>query len=165
MHSRTARVSIAECSLLLVLTQDSRGRDADQALWCQLCGFLTVDAYVILQLTQPQGLPYKFVAAMDSKGFSEAPPAILDALNHLTWAGQDAVRDGSYRPFNELLCLGYMENQSISVSLPPICPAPSNFSAQRLTKSISSTTTTAKKTSDPTSPPSPSVAPQRCNSE
>lgn len=82
-------------------------------------GFPSLDAYVILQLTQPQGLPYKFVAAMDSKGFSEAPPAILDALNHLTWAGQDAVRDGSYRPFNELLCLGYMENQSISVSLPP----------------------------------------------
>lgn len=68
------------------------------------------------QLTYVQGLPYKFVAAPDSKGFSEAPPAILDALNHLTWAGQDAIQDGSYRPFNELLCLGYMENQKIGVS-------------------------------------------------
>lgn len=65
-----------------------------------------------------QGFPYKFVAAPDSKGFSEAPPAILDALNRLTWAGQDAIQDGSYRPFNELLCLGYMENQKIGVSLP-----------------------------------------------
>ena len=63
---------------------------------------------------------------MDSKGFSEAPPAILNALNHLTWAGQDAVQDGSYRPFNELLCLGYMETQSISVS-PSTCPILLNF--------------------------------------
>ena len=68
------------------------------------------------QVTCIQGLPYKFVAAPDSKGFSEAPPAILDALNHLTWAGQDAIQDGSYKPFNELLCLGYMENQKIGVS-------------------------------------------------
>ena len=40
----------------------------------------------------------------------------MDALNHLTWAGKDAITDGSFRPFNELLCLGYMEEQSISVS-------------------------------------------------
>ena len=40
----------------------------------------------------------------------------MDALNHLTWAGGDAISDGSYRPFNELLCLGYMEKQSIGVS-------------------------------------------------
>ena len=71
-------------------------------------------------LIHVQGLPYKFVAAPDSKGFAEAPPAILDALNHLTWAGQDTVRDGSYRPFNELLCLGYMESQKIGVSAFPI---------------------------------------------
>ena len=46
---------------------------------------------------------------------------IMNALNRLTWAGKDAIRDGSYRPFNELLCLGYMENQSIGVS-PFTCP-------------------------------------------
>ena len=43
------------------------------------------------------GLPYKFVASPDTKAFSQAPPAIMDALNRLTWAGQDAVMDGSYR--------------------------------------------------------------------
>ncbi|KAF6226736.1 hypothetical protein HO173_012339 [Letharia columbiana] len=59
------------------------------------------------------GLPYNYVVAVDSRGFSEAPPAIMDAVNHLTWAGKDAIKDGSYRPFNELLCLGYMEKQSI----------------------------------------------------
>lgn len=64
-----------------------------------------------------QGLPYKYVVAMDSRGFSEAPPAIIDALNHLSWAGKDAIKDGSYQPFNELLCLGYREKQSIGVSL------------------------------------------------
>lgn len=61
-------------------------------------------------------MPYKYVVAMDSKGFSEAPSPIMDALNHLTWAGKDAVTDGSFRPFNELLCLAYMEDQAISVS-------------------------------------------------
>ena len=40
----------------------------------------------------------------------------MDALNRLTWAGQDAVQDGSYRPFNELLCLAYMEKMHIGVS-------------------------------------------------
>ena len=40
----------------------------------------------------------------------------MDALNRVTWAGQDAIQDGSYRPFNELLCLGYMEDMKISVS-------------------------------------------------
>ena len=43
------------------------------------------------------GIPYKFVASPDTKAFSQAPPAIMDALNRLTWAGQDAVMDGSYR--------------------------------------------------------------------
>ena len=54
---------------------------------------------------------------MDSKGFSEAPPAITDALNHLTWAGKDSITDGSFQPFNELLCLAYMEEQEIGVSI------------------------------------------------
>lgn len=76
------------------------------------------------QLTHVKGLPYNFVAAPDSKGFSDAPPAIMDALSRLTWAGQDAVQDGSYRPFNELLCLGYMENQQIGVSHFPVPAVP-----------------------------------------
>ena len=63
-----------------------------------------------------KGLPYKYIVAIDSRSFSEAPKAITNALNHLTWAGKDAIKDGSYRPFNELLCLGYMEKQEIGVS-------------------------------------------------
>ena len=53
---------------------------------------------------------------MDSRPFSEAPPAIIDALNRVTWAGRDAVKDGSFKAFNELLSLGYMEKQAIGVS-------------------------------------------------
>ena len=54
--------------------------------------------------------------AIDSRPFSEAPPAIIDALNRVTWAGRDAVKDGSFKAFNELLSLGYMEKQAIGVS-------------------------------------------------
>ena len=66
-------------------------------------------------LTQIKGLPYKYIVAIDSRSFSEAPKAITNALNHLNWAGKTAITDGSYRPFNELLCLGYMEKQEIGV--------------------------------------------------
>ena len=52
-----------------------------------------------------------------NQAFSEAPPAIMDAINHITWAGKDAITDGSFKPCNELLCLAYMEDQDISVSL------------------------------------------------
>ena len=64
-----------------------------------------------------KGLPYKYIVAIDSRAFSEAPKAITNALNHLTWAGKTLITDGSYRPFNELLCLGYMEKQEIGVCL------------------------------------------------
>lgn len=59
------------------------------------------------------GYPYKYIAAVDSKGFSEAPPVILDTLNRLTWAGRDAVRDGSFEPFNEILCVAYHEKMGM----------------------------------------------------
>lgn len=94
-----------------------------------------------------QGLPYKYVVAVDSRGFSEAPSAIMNALNHLTWAGKDAIKDGSYRPFNELLCLGYMEKQEIGVSLSNVC-CYQNF-PPKLTKS--SGTMTVKRTLAPMS--------------
>lgn len=67
-------------------------------------------------MTPLQGLPYNYAAAIKSKAFSEAPQAITNALNHITWAGKDAIKDGSFKPFNELLCLGYMESQDIKVS-------------------------------------------------
>lgn len=60
-------------------------------------------------------MPYKYVVAVKSKGFSEAPPVMMNVLNRLSWAGKRVVNDGTYQQFNELLCLGYMEKQSIKV--------------------------------------------------
>lgn len=69
---------------------------------------------------------------MQSKGFSEAPDAILQAVQRLKWAGRAAVSmaaefidsiglDGAdihdaNVDFNECLSLGYMQDDRISVS-------------------------------------------------
>lgn len=69
-------------------------------------------------------MPYKYIVAVDSKGFSEAPSVIMKGLKHLTDAGRktvskvDGVNGATYQNCNELLALGYFEKQSISVSLP-----------------------------------------------
>lgn len=67
-------------------------------------------------------MPYKYIVAVDSKSFSEAPQVIMDGLANLTWAGRKAVTDGApgamYQDCNELLALGYFEKQSMSVGLP-----------------------------------------------
>lgn len=59
-------------------------------------------------------MPYKYVVAVDSKGFSEAPPEIKYALGRLTWATETAVGAEALAP-NELLTLGYFEGMSIGV--------------------------------------------------
>ena len=73
-------------------------------------------------------MPYKYVVSVNSKGFNEAPLTIMNVVNRLTWAGKKVVQDDTYQQFNELLCLGYFEKQSIGVS--PITsqtPPPSLF--------------------------------------
>ena len=62
------------------------------------------------------GMPYKYIVSVDSKGFSEAPQPVMDALKRLTWAGRYCVSDGSFKDFNEELVLGYFEKQAIGVS-------------------------------------------------
>jgi hypothetical protein len=62
-------------------------------------------------------MPYKYVVAVDSKGFNEAPPVIMRALGRLSWATEQAVTaagDPFLQP-NELLTLGYFEDMSIGV--------------------------------------------------
>lgn len=61
-------------------------------------------------------MPYKYVVAVDSKPFKGAPKVIMDGLNRLTWAGNHTVGAESFLPFNELLALGYFEEQAIGVS-------------------------------------------------
>lgn len=81
------------------------------------------------------GAPYKFGVTVESVGFDQAPDCILRALQRLRWAGRHAVQatanllgaDSQLREyshadisvdfveFNELLALGYMENDCINV--------------------------------------------------
>ncbi|KAK1656092.1 hypothetical protein BDP81DRAFT_278022, partial [Colletotrichum phormii] len=65
---------------------------------------------------QNWGAPYKFVVAVDSKPFSEAPEAFIGALKRMEWAGR-LTRDPSitadFTNFNELLSIGYMEEDKI----------------------------------------------------
>ncbi|KAF6844518.1 hypothetical protein CMUS01_00996 [Colletotrichum musicola] len=93
---------------------------------------------------QNWGAPYKFAVAVASKSFREAPPCIISALKRMQWAGRIAVAKtnetfkshtqdadegsdvvpvdlGSEEPtdFNELLSLGYMEGDRISVRYSP----------------------------------------------
>lgn len=64
-------------------------------------------------------MPYKYVVAVDSKGFDEAPHEILSALGRLTWATQQAASGtgDEYLPPNELLAIGYFESMKMGVSL------------------------------------------------
>lgn len=68
-------------------------------------------------LTNEQGMPYKYVVSVDSKGFDEASDDILRALGRLTWATEQAVSNAGNRflPPNELLLLGYLEKMKIGV--------------------------------------------------
>ena len=94
-------------------------------------------------------MPYKYVVSVDSRSFKDAPPIIMNVVNRLIWAGKKIVTDGTWKQFNELLCLGYMEQQAINVSF-DARPATPNFFARRhsaLLIHVSSTTTTEKKIS------------------
>ncbi|KAI9802588.1 MAG: hypothetical protein M1833_001662 [Piccolia ochrophora] len=59
------------------------------------------------------GMPYKYVVAVDSQGFDQAPKQIIKALHRLTWAGKEAVKEEDFRNFNELLTIGYFDEQKI----------------------------------------------------
>ncbi|KAK4137082.1 hypothetical protein BT67DRAFT_448305 [Trichocladium antarcticum] len=79
------------------------------------------------------GARYKFGVAVQSKGFSEAPDVILRGLHRLIWAKKAALAASNdfiatlppkaigpsscpvdVKDFNELLALGYMENDKIN---------------------------------------------------
>ena len=95
-------------------------------------------------------MPYKYVVDVDSKGFNEAPDPILRALHRLTWAGEQAVTDGTFRKFNELLTVGYFEDQKMGVSCRGVAPRP-GISLLQLT--IYSIMMMERKVLGPPSPP------------
>ena len=67
-------------------------------------------------------MPYKYIVSVDSKSFSEAHPTIMKVLHRLSWAAQQVVHDGSFTEFNELLAVGYFEDQRMNVSLSRTSP-------------------------------------------
>ena len=60
---------------------------------------------------------YKYVVAVRSRAFKEAPPLVLNAREMLEWAGKFVVGDKESTRFNELLAIGYYEKQKMNVSL------------------------------------------------
>jgi hypothetical protein len=81
-----------------------------------------------------QGARYKFGVSVQSKGFDEAPDVVLRALHRLIWAKKVAIPASNgliqtlpkrlvgssslveeSNDFNELLALGYMEDDKINV--------------------------------------------------
>lgn len=62
-------------------------------------------------------MPYKFIVAVKSKGFDEAPGVVLRGLGRLAWATkivEMSANNRTQKP-NELLLLGYLENMHIGV--------------------------------------------------
>lgn len=65
------------------------------------------------------GMSYKYAAAVATNPMSGAPESVRHAMGRLTWA-KNLVEDHDQRTptANEILTLGYMEDQSIGVSRP-----------------------------------------------
>ena len=62
-------------------------------------------------------MEYDYVVATDSQKFADAPPAVLRALNRMSWAAKKTMADGSFEKFNELLAVGYFAEGKMGVSI------------------------------------------------
>ncbi|KAI9711536.1 MAG: hypothetical protein M1820_002100 [Bogoriella megaspora] len=89
-------------------------QEADIGLQRRLLGTASIKGGALMNsFALNFGMPYKFVAATASKSFENAPKAINDARSRLNWAARCTVSEDQ-KAFNELLVLGYLEDQSIS---------------------------------------------------
>ncbi|GAB7343325.1 hypothetical protein MBLNU457_1373t1 [Dothideomycetes sp. NU457] len=60
------------------------------------------------------GMPYKFVASVDSQSFDGAPWPLTETRSRLNWAARTTVNDlRKNEEFNELLTIGYFDGQNI----------------------------------------------------
>ena len=94
-----------------------------------------------------QGAKYKFGVQVESEGFAEAPAPVLFSVHRLDWVKSVSISqargwalsngqtyDGISEPvgdFNELLALGFMEDDSINAShshFPAPCKANTTYS-------------------------------------
>jgi hypothetical protein len=60
-------------------------------------------------------MPYKYVVEVDSRSFAEAPPLVLNVLRRLSWAAREALGSEPMQQFNEMLAVGYFEEQKMNV--------------------------------------------------
>ena len=67
--------------------------------------------------TRSQGMHYKYVVAVGSKSFKEAPLPVIDALHRLNWAAEHSVGGDQFKEFNELLAVGYFEGSAMNVCI------------------------------------------------
>ena len=63
-----------------------------------------------------KGSPYKYVAAVNTTAFKDAPEVIILGLSRLIWAAAIAARGGHVDLFNELLLVAYMAEMQMGVS-------------------------------------------------
>ncbi|KAL8687539.1 MAG: hypothetical protein Q9218_006321 [Villophora microphyllina] len=59
------------------------------------------------------GLPYEFSADVPSVAFRDAPGIVMNALHKMIWAGGIASEGAPLEHLNEVLILGYFEDQAI----------------------------------------------------
>jgi hypothetical protein len=81
--------------------------------------------YLTRHFTVNYGMPYKFIAAAETSPFEDATSAIVNGRSRLNWAtklvlaqyqGQtmeDISKEWKPKEFNEVLALGYLEDQGI----------------------------------------------------
>lgn len=65
------------------------------------------------QFTKNFGMPYKFIAAVESESFDTAPQAVHDARARMNWAAREALGEDKHKDFNECMILGYFEDNMI----------------------------------------------------
>ncbi|KAI9812295.1 MAG: hypothetical protein M1827_004744 [Pycnora praestabilis] len=71
-------------------------------------------AKIVHSLTMTKGMPYKYAVAVDSQSFEGTPQTIRSARSRLNWAARYVLgAEEHLKEFNELLALGYFEQQAI----------------------------------------------------
>jgi hypothetical protein len=111
--------------------------------WNRDAYFFIVKAQILTKhFVQNYGAPYKYVVDVPSVAFEDAPATILAALMRMRWAANTAIKEAesmvsgfkdhqaagslnwTLEEFNELLALGYFEEDQIGVSLDILAPKP-----------------------------------------
>ena len=66
-----------------------------------------------------KGRENKYVARADSTPFKDAPKVVVNAISRLDWAAKVALNGQHFDGHNEILVVGYMQEQGMGVSTRP----------------------------------------------